>query len=261
VAQYFLLYSMAGDLADLDAAMDFEGRLGNVRVTMDRGRWSDFEAVIEPAEAYLRRHIHGTDLAATISGSGNARHQRAVELRRGYPLGVVLAFVAVLAMAALTFRSLVAGLLCLVPVVLAVLGTYAVMGAAGIWLGLGTSMAAAIAIGLAVDFAVHTLSRLQTLVRDDGHGLETALLRLYPTTGRALAFNFLAVFLGFGVLAASRVPAIGQFGMLVAVCVAAGFLASLTVLVAVVRLAPPGFLGARPASSGAITAPACGGGV
>jgi hypothetical protein len=80
------------------------------------------------------------------------------------------------------------------------------------------------------------------LVRDDGLAFEAALARLYPTTGRALLFNFLAVFLGFGVLAASRVPAIGQFGLLVAVCVAGGFSGSLTVLVALVQLGRPAFL-------------------
>jgi len=242
VAQYFLLYSMAGDIDDLESVLDVDARRANVRVTMDRGRWSDFDVVVGSTRAYLTRHFEGTDLRATVSGSGNARLERAVALRHSHPIGVGLAFVAVFAMAALTLRSLTAALLCLVPVAVAVLATYATMGAFGIWLGLGTSMAAAIAIGLAVDFSVHVLTRLRVLVRDEGRTLDDALAGLYPTTGRALLFNFASVFLGFGVLAASRVPAIGAFGLLVAACVAGGFFASLTVLPALIAVVRPAFL-------------------
>jgi predicted RND superfamily exporter protein len=242
VAQYFLLYSMTGDPEDFETVLDADARRADIRVTMDRGRWSDFAAVVRPTEAFLAHAFHGTSLRVTVSGSGNARLARAQALRRSHPLGVALAFVAVFVMTALALRSATAGLLCVVPVAIAVLATYATMGALGIWLGLGTSMAAAIAIGLAVDFAVHVLTRLRVLVRHDGCGLETALARLYPTTGRALLFNFAAVFLGFGVLAASRVPAIGTFGLLVAACVAGGFLASLTVLPVIVALVRPAFL-------------------
>lgn len=245
VAQYFLLYSMAGDVADLDHVIDVEARHANVRVVMDRGRWSDFAGVVEPARRLAHRRFAGSGAVAVVTGSGTARYQRAVELRRDHPRGVALSFLAVLGTTALAFGSLRAGLLCLLPVGLSVLGTYALMGALGIWLGLGTSMAAAIAIGLSVDFAIHTVSRLRELVETAGLPLALALERLYPTTGRALLFNFAAVCCGFGVLGASRVPAIGNFGRLVAACVAAGFVAALTVLPAVVQLLGPGSLGPR----------------
>lgn len=248
IAQYFLLYDMSGDPEDFEELVDYDFRLANVRVMMDRGRWSDFGAVVGPAEHYIRKHFAGPDVTATISGSGNARYQRSVELRRDHPRGVALAFVVVWALAAVAFRSATGGLIALVPVGIAVLLTYAMMGFAGIWLGLGTSMAAAIAIGLAVDFSVHTLSRLLVLVRDQGLTIHEASMHLYPSTGRALLFNFAAVCLGFGVLVTSRVPALGEFGMLVGTCVTAAFLASVTVLPALLAVTRPAFLfGRRPA--------------
>jgi predicted RND superfamily exporter protein len=249
IAQYFLLYSMAGDVADLDHALDAEARHANVRVVMRRGRWSDFARVVEPTRRLAERHFAGSGVVVEVSGSGTARYQRAIELRRDHPRGVALAFLAVLGTTTVAFGSLRGGLLCLLPVALSVLGTYALMGFTGIWLGLGTSMAAAIAVGLGVDFAVHTVSRLRDLTEARGLAIPAALERLYPTTGRALLFNFAAVCFGFGVLGASRVPAIGHFGRLVAVCVAAGFVAALTVLPAVVQLLGPRSLGPRASRS------------
>jgi predicted Na+-dependent transporter/outer membrane lipoprotein-sorting protein len=150
--------------------------------------------------------------------------------------------VAVWLTTALCFRSAVAGILALVPVALAILVTYAVMGFAGIWLGMGTSMAAAIAVGLAVDFSVHVLSRLIQLVREEERPMDEALDVLFVSTGRALVFNVAAVVLGFGVLMVSKVPSLMQFGTLVGICVATGCVASLTVLPALVCLARPRFL-------------------
>jgi hypothetical protein len=121
---------------------------------------------------------------------------------------------------------------------LSVLLVYAVMGFAGIPLGVGTSMFAAIAIGLSIDFAIHALDRIRDIGRSEG--LEPqALMALYPETGRALFFNFIAVAGGFGVLMTSDVPPLIKFGSLVAVAVSVAFIASVTLLPALVTLLKP----------------------
>ena len=127
----------------------------------------------------------------------------------------------------------------------AVLVVYAVMGFAGIELGVGTSMFSAIAIGLSVDFAIHGLDRIRELVRAHGFG-DDALIQLFPTTGRALLFNFIAVAGGFGVLSTSDVPPLVLFGSLVAVAVSVAFLASMTLVPALVKLLKPSFLSRPP---------------
>mgnify|MGYP000495127516 CR=1 FL=1 len=103
-------------------------------------------------------------------------------------------------------------------------------------------MFAAIAIGLGVDFAVHTVERLVVLIKDKGHTIDEAITRLYPSTGRALFFNFLALALGFGVLISSEVVPLIRFGTLVAVAVSVSFLASMTVLPALIKVIEPNFV-------------------
>lgn len=91
-------------------------------------------------------------------------------------------------------------------------------------------MFAAIAIGLGVDFAVHTVERLVVLIKDKGKTIDEAITALCPSTGRALFINFLALALGFGVLISSEVVPLIRFGTLVAVAVSVSFIASMTVL-------------------------------
>ncbi len=151
------------------------------------------------------------------------------------------ALVAVWLMASYSFRSLQAGLFAIAPVCLSVLSIYAMMGVLGIWLEVGTSMFAAIGIGISVNFAIHTLERMLERVKLRGNSLEDALRGLYPTTGRALLFNFSCVFLGFGILATSQVPPLNEFGVLVAVALVMSFLTSITVLPALLLVVRPRF--------------------
>jgi predicted RND superfamily exporter protein len=112
-------------------------------------------------------------------------------------------------------------------------------------------MFAAISIGLGVDFSIHTIERLQTLLRDTRLSMDEAILKLYPSTGRALLFNFAALALGFGVLTSSKVVVLHEFGVLVAVAIATSFLSSMTVLPALVKVFKPGFLRQQQSSMGA----------
>lgn len=68
------------------------------------------------------------------------------------------------------------------------------------------------------------------------------LTDLYPSTGRALFFNFAALGFGFLVLTTSEVPPLISFGILVAVAVTTSFTASMTILPAIGKLLKPAFL-------------------
>ncbi|MCG8592130.1 MAG: outer membrane lipoprotein-sorting protein [Proteobacteria bacterium] len=250
VAQYFLLYEASGSPTDFEEVVDYDYRQANVRAALDSWRFSDVRVVVAETEAYLDEHFADAGLRASIAGQANVDVHWIGGLAESHFRGVGLALVAIFLTTGLAFRSLVAGLLCGLPVTVSVLLLYAVMGATGIDLGVGTTMFAAIALGTGVDFAVHTVDRLVASVRDRGTPLEPALRELFPSTGRALLFSFAALALGFSVLLTSHVPVLVHFGALVATAASVAFLASLTVGPAVVLLLRPAFLtgaDARPA--------------
>ena len=242
VAQYFLLYSASGDPTDFEEEIDYDYRQANVRATMNSGRFTHGKVVMEAAEQYVKREFNAAVLTATLTGRVSVDYHWIKELAQSHFRSVGIALAAVWLMAALSFSSALAGLLAIVPVAMAVLLIYAIMGFFGIWLAIGTSMFAAIAIGVGVDFSVHTIDRLKVLIKEQGRSMEDAFSALFPSTGRALLFNFAAILLGFGVLITSQVPPLIRFGSLVGVAVSVSFVASMTVLPALIKVLQPSFL-------------------
>lgn len=242
IAQQFLLYSASGDPTDFQEEIDHEYRLANVRARLDDGRYSIEKPVIEAAQRYIETQFNTQDMTAHLSGRVNVDYHWIKRLGESHVGSVAISLALVWLMATLSFRSAIAGTMALLPVVTTILMIYAVMGFSGIWLSIGTSMFAAIAIGLGVDFSIHTIERLQTLLRDARYSVDDAILKLYPSTGRALLFNFAALALGFGVLTTSKVVVLHEFGVLVAVAIATSFLTSMTLLPALVKVFRPRFL-------------------
>jgi predicted RND superfamily exporter protein len=242
VAQYFLLYSASGDPTDFEEEIDYDYRQANLRATLNTGRFTHGKVVMEAAEQYVNDAFSTADLTATLTGRVSVDYHWIRELAQSHFRSVGIALAAVWLVATLSFGSALAGLLALVPVAMAILLIYAIMGFFGIWLAIGTSMFAAIAIGIGVDFSVHTIDRLKVLIKEQGRSMEDAFSALFPSTGRALLFNFAAILLGFGVLTTSQVPPLVRFGSLVGVAVSVSFVASMTLLPALIKVLQPSFL-------------------
>lgn len=242
IAQYFLLYSASGDPTDFDNYVDYDYRLANIRLKMDTSEYLHEKPVVDLTNDYINTHFNTSTIKATTSGKVTVDAYWINRLGYNHFLGAGLALLVVLIFAAFSFRSLWAGILTIIPVSISVLFIYTVMGLLDIWLAIGTSMFAAIAIGIGVDFAVHTVDRLKYLLNEKALPIKQAYQEFYKSAGRALLFNFLALALGFSVLMTSSVPPLSQFGFLVAVAVSVSFIGSLTLLPALIYLIRPKFL-------------------
>ncbi|MGR8931655.1 MAG: efflux RND transporter permease subunit [Gammaproteobacteria bacterium] len=248
IAQYFLLYSSSGNPDDFKEEVDYDYRLANVRVRLNDGRYSAKKAVVEATQDYIDTQFNTSGIKAELSGRVNVDYHWIERLGESHAVSVAISLALVWLMAGLSFRSATAGTLALLPVLVTILMIYAVMGFTGIWLSISTSMFASIAIGLGVDFSIHTLERLQNLIRLQGQSMEQAVANLYPATGRALFFNFASLALGFGVLTVSKVVVLQDFGLLVAVAIATSFFSSMTLLPALAKVFKPHFLYGETAS-------------
>jgi len=242
IAQLFFLYFTSGDPADFENKIDGERKLALLRISLKSSLFKENERIVNTLQHYIDDAFQDEGLKATLTGRINIDYHWIKGIAETNLLSVIVSLAAVTLMAALLFRSPVAALFAFIPVGLSVLLVYAVMGFNGIWLGLGTSMFASIAIGIGVDFSIHTLDRMRDLISQGKGRWRDRMVALYPTTGRALMYNFAAVALGFGVLMTSDVPPLINFGMLVAIAVSTAFLASLLILPALATLLKPKFL-------------------
>jgi predicted RND superfamily exporter protein len=132
-------------------------------------------------------------------------------------------------------RSLIFGLLCILPSSLAVLLNFAVMGWVGMPLGVATSMFSAMTLGIGVDYAIHLLERYR-LSRAGGQDVRTALTGAVATTGSAIFVDTLAVCLGFGILILSQVPANARLGGLLVLSLINCFVATMLILPAILSV-------------------------
>lgn len=241
-AQYLLLYSASSSPTDFDNVVDYDYRLANVRFYLDTAEFSETSPVVQALQAYVQSHFGGSGATATITGRVNLNYHWLKDIGRSHFFSVGISLMFVLAVSMLLFRSWVAGVFAVLPVLTSILVVYATMVLFSIDLGIGTSMFASVAIGLGVDFAIHTIDRLKYLFRHSVPTAQDLVTHLYAYTGRALLFNYLAVACGFGVLITSKVVPLNNFGTIVVLSVTMSFVASMVLLPALVLVFKPAFL-------------------
>ncbi|NIR51742.1 MMPL family transporter [candidate division KSB1 bacterium] len=147
----------------------------------------------------------------------------------------------VIILLAMIHRSLLGGLLAVIPITLTILVNFAVMGILGIGLDAFTAMIASLAIGLGIDTDIHFVSRLRDELQRVGSQLE-ALKRTLSTTGVSIIINAVAVGLGFVVLLAAGGQHIRRFGGLTALAILLSAVFTLTVLPSLFLWLQPEFL-------------------
>jgi len=118
----------------------------------------------------------------------------------------------------LLFRSLRIGLISMLPSATPLLATLAMMAVTGIYLDVTSIIVFAMALGLAVDHAIHILARYRE-ERISGAGCKAAVVRAYRGSGRAVILAALLLLVGFCVLFTSSFMPTRRIGLLTSVSV------------------------------------------
>lgn len=234
VEQMFLVHSATGDPTDFEEEVDPNFQTALVRANLNTGLYSEVSGTVVLAEEYLEKNFTEDSITATLSGRATLDYNWLSPLKESHFMSLGVSIVLIWISAVVLFRSVIAGTITLVPVVVAILMIYAAMGAMGIWLEPATSMFAPIAIGVGVDFSIHTVEKIRFYTRTEGLTLLAAVERIAYKSGRALFFNFASIFLAFGVLLFSELPTLNRFGGLTTVALGSAYVMALVVLPAIV---------------------------
>ncbi|MCJ8346541.1 outer membrane lipoprotein-sorting protein, partial [bacterium] len=243
VAQLFLIYSASNSPTDFEDKVDYDYQKANIRVQLKSGLFSENKKLIDQVQVYIEEHFNEEGISAYISGRVNLNYHWIKNIGKSHFKSVAVSLLLVGLMAMFVFSSVLAGLYSLIPVVISILVIYAVMGSFEINLGIGTSMFASVAIGLGVDFSIHTIDQIKSLFKESNSSdFDQTISKFFPSTGRALFFNFLAISMGFGVLKISKVDPLFRFGGIVALSVSVSFLSSLVLIPALIKVFRPNFI-------------------
>jgi predicted RND superfamily exporter protein len=162
-------------------------------------------------------------------------------------ISIAVSVLMVLVIIALSYRSFIAGCIAAVPLVIAILCNFAVMGFLGIKLNIGTAMIASLAVGIGIDYTIHfidSFKREYQAGHGDGNGF---LRRTFNSCGKAIIINAVSVGAGFGVLTFSQFRMLAEFGGLIALSMAVTALVSLLVIPVLLTAIKPKFIYNEPA--------------
>jgi hypothetical protein len=240
LAQYLLVY----DGRDMFDFVDRDFRRLRIAMALDVHGANAIQGVIGQLRQRLRTTF-GDDLEWRVAGTGRLFADQEDLLVAGQvrSLGAALAIIG--ALLALTWRSLPAAGLALIPSFSPVLLIFMVMGALGIWLDMATVLIASVAIGIAVDDTIHFYQGYRDR-RRRGRGVTLALVRSYRQAGKAVTATTLTLGVMFLVLTLSDFLPIAAFGLLSAAGMAAAWLFDLLLVPALImagqalRLRHPG---------------------
>lgn len=141
----------------------------------------------------------------------------------------LLAAMGIVLMMSVAFRSLLIGLLMLLPNIFPIVLVVGGIGWLSIPVNIATAMIASVSMGLTVDFSIHYLFGYFR-GRQAGLSPPQALKNTLHNVGRALVFSNLALIVGFSVLTLSHFIPLVYFGILVSFAMFGGLMGSLIFL-------------------------------
>ena len=237
ITQYLLLFS--GNLDDFadDALEPAQARM-HVQLTTTGNHFT--KEITKDIMTFAAERFPD-DYEVEIAGHADIESTFTDLIVRSQIMSIVIALVIVFIIISVSFRSVAAGLFGIIPLSVAIIVIFGVMGYAGFLLDIVTSLVASVAIGIGIDYSIHFLARYHH-ERQISSDLKEVTRRTLYSTGKAIIINAITVCGGFAVLMFSNFVPIATAGLLVALTMITTSLAAMTVLPVLLNRLKPGFL-------------------
>jgi uncharacterized protein len=241
-AGFFLemLYT-SGDPGDLTRFITPDSQNANVTLYLRDHKGETLRTVVAHAREFIEAHpVKGVTfrLAGGYGGLLAAINEEVTTLDVRITLA---AFLAVFVCCAVAFRSLVGGLLFLLPLVVSNYLTYALMGATGIGLDVNVLPVVALGVGLGVDYGLYVVENIQEAHMHGSSPMDAVLHGIRSSGKGVLVTGFTMAFgLAFWGLSFMRFQA--EMGMLLLFWMSMSMLGGLVLLPAIIAQFQPRFV-------------------
>jgi len=196
--------------------------------------------LVHEVQTYLDSHFAGSTKARMV-GPTLVQSSLYSQIAKSQIMSLVTSIIAAGLIVSMLMGSFIAGLISLIPLLLTVVINFGVMAYSGTPLNMATLMVSSIAIGIGIDYAIHLISRFRREVLA-GKPMDNALQSTIQTTGRGIAYNAIALALGFIILLVSSFKGTNSFGLLIAMTMVISALSAFTVIPAILITWQPAFL-------------------
>lgn len=229
-AQFLLLYESSGANEDLSDIKDFDNRYTRLVVPVVNMQASDMQAELESIEGYLNGNY--PQLQAVVTGTMALYTVQDTYISEGMALSFLIALAVITLFFVALFKSVKYGLLSIIPSVLPIV----LAGSFAGWLGISLDQSAvivfAMTMGIAVDDAIHVMSRY-LLAKSEGADTKQSIARAMNESGRAVIFSSLVLVFGFSVLCFASFTTIIYVGLFGSIIMTFALVGDLVVLPAI----------------------------
>ena len=200
----------------------------------------DSEKALNDIMDYVKTHFP-QDVQVEPSGSILTEQSLNTLVVQSQLISVAVSFAIVFLILTAYYRSIIAGIIGIIPLMISIALNFGFMGVVGIKLNIGTAMVASFAIGIGIDYTIHYLAAYHREYGKEQSGRDF-LIHTFYGSGKAIFFNAVSVGAGFAVLILSKFNMLADLGLLIALVMGTSSFASLTVLPIILSIIKPKFI-------------------
>jgi len=181
IGQYIFLFSMSAKPSDLDNVVDYPFRRANIWVQLKTWDAKAMQNVIDAVDEYKKANQTPMEMKPAGIAYFNLvwNHEVLWDMVKGF----ILALIVVFAILAYDFRSIKWAIVGYMPLLFTILLIYGVVGFIGKDFDMPISVLSCLSLGMAVDFAIHFVSRFRQRLAETG-GKESIADALHWTAAR-----------------------------------------------------------------------------
>ncbi len=229
IAEYLYLLSISGQPEQLSEVIDYDYRRTLVSFSIKTDHTQDLKVIIDAAESYIDKEFKEFPVEVNLAGSANNSFVWAKLLIESQAIAIIFSKIGIFLIASLLFRSMIIGLFVVLPVTLTTLIMAGVAGVLRIPIDVSTTLAAGVAIGVGVDYAVHYIFKYKATLNEFSDSM-LATTETFRRVGRTIVLNALIVITGFAVLLFSQFPPHIKLGYFVIIYMMLSCLVALIIL-------------------------------
>ncbi len=235
--QFLEVFSMGGNGEEIEQFIDYNFEYARILISVKDGSNRAGKDLVN----HLKELTADDPDVMFITGDGLTKIELADMVIKGQIRSLAFAMVVVFLLLYFIFRSHRAGLISTIPLSVAIVVLFGLMGILGISLDIATALLSSIMIGVGIDYTIHFLWRFK-VERAKGLTHMDAVQETLCTAGRGIFYNAFSVIVGFLALGISNFAPMRYFSALIVISIATCLISALLVVPSIVILVKPKFL-------------------
>mgnify|MGYP000731246864 CR=1 FL=1 len=242
IGNYFYMLLTASDAGDFDKYITSNNQEGNI-IFYCRNRQGDtIRQIIQRARIYIEKLTQLKDGNYKLGGGVVGVEAASNEvIERSEILNLSIALLGVLVFCSINYRSIVAGLILVVPLAISNLFAFAYMGLFKIGLTVSTYPVSSVGIGLGVDYGIYLVSRILE-EREKSDNLKVIITNALKNNGRAIFVIASTLILGLVPWYFSDLRFQAEMGLLLAILLFFNALGALLLVPSFIAIFKPQFI-------------------